>query len=364
MQESHPLKYLVPSWPALVMGTGGLANILWKWHFAYTALQYPAFVLAAIAIIAYPIIMIAQLMRFARYPAYALRDLHDPVNSNFYVTTGVSTIIAATNINNIWSVFLPKTVVFPVCLIMWIIACAIVTWCTFYITLRNFLAKEPFPDQGINFAWLMAPIANMAILLIGCPVTNLAMEQAPGAAMTIFAMNGAFFGIGFFLFIFVSAFVYGRFCQGQITSPPTTPTFGIFLSAIGLIAGPLYDLANNAVALQVLDSAKTAHLLCLITWGFGIWIMVITFLICVHHARNGGFPFKLSWWAFIFPMGAYTIASLKVMDAFPCAFTTICSAFFTIFLAVLWIYVFINTIRGILNGSIFMGTPIEGEACR
>lgn len=359
MQESHPLKYLAPSWPALVMGTGGLGNILWKWHGQLPALQYPAILLAAIALVAYFIIMIAQLRRFTGYPAYALRDLHDSVNSNFYVTTGVSTIIVATNVANIWSIWLPESAVFPICLVMWAIACAIVTWCTFYITLRNFLAKEPFPDQGINFAWLMAPIANMAILLIGCPVTNMAIKKMPGAAMTIFSMNAAFFGIGFFLFIFVSAFVYGRFCQGEISSAPTTPTFGIFLSAIGLIAGPFYDLANNAVSLEVLESAKLAHLMCLVTWGFGIWIMVITFLICLYHARNGGFPFKLSWWAFIFPMGAYTIASLKVMDAFPCGFTTLCSAFFTILLAGLWIYVFVNTIKGIMDGSLFMGTPIN-----
>ncbi|MBR2561251.1 MAG: C4-dicarboxylate ABC transporter [Eubacterium sp.] len=359
MQEVHVHKYFAPSWPAFVMGTGGLANILWKWHAAFPVLQYPAIALAAIALIGYVLIMTVQLRRFSAYPEYALRDLHDPIQSNFYVTTGVSTIIVATSICNIWSIWIPEPAVFTVCLILWIIACAIVTWCTFYITLRNFLAREPFPDQSINFAWLMAPIANMAILLIGCPVTGLAMKYAPGAAMTLFTVNSAFFGIGFFLFIFVSAFVYGRFCQGQITPPATTPTFGIFLSAIGLIAGPLHDLANNAVALQVLDSAKTAHLLCLITWGFGIWIMLITLMICLHHARNGGFPFKLSWWAFIFPMGAYTIASLKTMDAFPCVFTTVCSAVFTVFLTVLWIYVFINTIKGILDKSLFLGTPIE-----
>ena len=60
MQESHPLKYLAPSWPALVMGTGGLGNILWKWHSKLPALQYPAILLAAIALAAYFIIMIVS----------------------------------------------------------------------------------------------------------------------------------------------------------------------------------------------------------------------------------------------------------------------------------------------------------------
>ena len=53
MQESHPLKYLAPSWPALVMGTGGLGNILWKWHSKLPALQYPAILLAAVATVFY-----------------------------------------------------------------------------------------------------------------------------------------------------------------------------------------------------------------------------------------------------------------------------------------------------------------------
>lgn len=362
MQESHALKYFVPSWPALVMGTGGLANILWKWQSEVAFTRYIAFVLAAIAAIGYVIIMCTKLIRLSKYRAYAARDLHDPVVSNFYVTTGVSTIIFATNIANIWSLWIPEQAVYYICLIMWAVASAIVTYCTFYITLRNFLFEGKFQPQQINFAWLMAPIANMAILLIGCPVTNMSAKFQPGATMTLFTMNTAFFGIGFFLFIFVSSYVYGRYMEAEISAPATTPTFGIFLSAIGLIAGPLYDLSNTAKNMGLLESSGTAHLLCAITWGFGIWILFLTILICLHHARTTEMMFRLGWWAFIFPLAAYTIASLKIRDAYPCAFTTIYAVFLTLLLAGLWIYVFLKTMLGVFDGSIFMGTPIEEAA--
>jgi tellurite resistance protein TehA-like permease len=32
VQERHPIKYLAPAWFAVIMGTGGLANILYLWQ--------------------------------------------------------------------------------------------------------------------------------------------------------------------------------------------------------------------------------------------------------------------------------------------------------------------------------------------
>ena len=169
MQESHPLKYLAPSWPALVMGTGGLGNILWKWHSKLPALQYPAILLAAIALAAYFIIMIAQLRRFTSYPAYALRDLHDSVNSNFYVTTGVSTIIVATNVANIWSIWLPIskplwTGSYVLYAGGWAILCL-----AFFIWFIDVKGKQkfftPFRAMGMNplFAFVMAGVLTKTL---------------------------------------------------------------------------------------------------------------------------------------------------------------------------------------------------------
>ena len=358
MQEKHPIKYFAPSWPALVMGTGGLGNILWKWQQNFLPARYGAILLAAIALVSYVIITIIWLIRWARYTGYAVRDLHDPIASNFYVTTGISTVIIATNVSNIWSTWMKPSQVYGVCLTLWIISCLIVVLCTFYITSRHYLAHRAYDPQMINVAWLMAPIANMAVQLAGCPVFNMSLEFAPDLSLTIFVVNTLFFGSGFFLFIFVSAFVHSRFVMAQISSPATTPTFGIFLSAVGLASGTLHDLGENAVSLHLLSSADLIYLLSTAIWGFGLWIIGIILIVCIYHAKHEGMPFKLSWWAFTFPLAAYTIAGLKVSAAYPCALTFGLALLLTILLAVLWVYIFANTLIGIGNGSLFLGTPL------
>ena len=143
------------------------------------------------------------LVRWIWYPKYAIRDLHHPVTSNFYVTTGIATVIIATNLYNIWSQWLPEYSVYVICMILWIISCIVVLFCTFYITYRLFRAEESFAPQLVNFAWLMAPIANMAVLLIGCPVFSMSLVYQPALSLTLFTVNAAFFGIGFFpLFLY------------------------------------------------------------------------------------------------------------------------------------------------------------------
>ena len=361
MQESHPIRHFSPSWFALVMGTGGLANILWKWQAYWYTSRWFGLVLAAIAIFSYCIIFVVWSLRWIWYPKYAIRDLHHPVTSNFYVTTGIATVIIATNLYNIWSQWLPEYSVYVICMILWIISCIVVLFCTFYITYRLFRAEESFAPQLVNFAWLMAPIANMAVLLIGCPVFSMSLVYQPALSLTLFTVNAAFFGIGFFLFFFISAIVFVRLVRAELPTPATTPTFGIFLSAIGLAAGTFFDLGDNAVALELLTSPHMVNLLCIITWGFGIWIIGIIFLICLHHARHGGMPFTLSWWAFTFPLAAYTISSLKIFNAYPCGFTCGYTIFLTILLSVLWVYIFMQTLRGIRNGSVFLGIPIHNE---
>lgn len=358
MQESHPIRHFAPSWFALVMGTGGLSNILWKWQDYWHPTRWCSLALAAIALVAYCIILVFWSLRWIRWPKYAIRDLHHPVTSNFYVTTGIATVIIATNLYNIWSTWLPESFVYPACMVLWIVSCVIVVLCTFYTTFRMFSAREAFAPQMVNFAWLMAPIANMAVLLIGCPVFVLSLKYQPALSLTLFTLNTAFFGIGFFLFIFISAIVFVRLVQAELPSPVTTPTFGIFLSAVGLAAGTFFDLGNNAVSLGLLASTELVNLLCAVTWGFGIWIIGIIFLVCLYHARHDGMPFALSWWAFTFPLAAYTIASLKIFGAYPCAFTCGYTIFLTILLSGLWIYIFLNTLRGIRNGTLFLGTPI------
>ena len=63
-------------------------------------------------------------------------------------------------------------------------------------------------------------------------------------------------------------------------------------------------------------------------WGFGLWWLSIAATLLVRYLRAGPLPFHLGWWAFTFPLGADTVATMTLAQSWPpslrvsrCSFT-------------------------------------------
>ncbi|TGE38468.1 C4-dicarboxylate ABC transporter [Desulfosporosinus fructosivorans] len=358
MLQRHGIKYFAPGWFAVVMGTGGLANVLYKWQDSFSAGLNLGIILAALADVLYFLMLVPWIIRWVSFFKYAQRDLHHPVTSNFFVTMPVATIIVGTNISNIWSGYFGGPLTFMLITIAWMIGIVGVTFFTYYTTFRIMQIEVAPTPETTNFSWIMAPIANMATLLLGNSVLKMSLNYQPTWSMSILITNLAMLGIGFFLFIFISAVIFVRLAQYPLPPAELTPSFGILLSAVGLAVIAIIDTANNANNLRILASVDLAYLVAAVMWGFGIWVLGIIAMICFYHIRRGGFPYGLGWWAFIFPLAAYTIASQKIASIFSTPLTYWFCAFLTILLILLWCYTFFYTVVGVLNGKLFMGRPI------
>lgn len=362
MSEHHLIKYLAPSWFAVIMGTGGLGNILYIWQDSFFAGRILGMGLAALADIFFFLVLIPWIIRWFFYYEYVLRDLHHPITVNFFVTMPVATTIVGTNIFIIWSSYLSELLVYRLTFLTWIVAIAGVVIFTFYTTFRM-MRMEVCPNpETMNFSWIMAPIANMAVLLIGNPVLTQTISLYPKWALSVLILNTALLGIGFFLFIFISAIIFVRLAQYSLPPAEMTPSFGIFLSAVGLAVSAIIDTSINTKLMGMLPSVDLSYLGAAVIWGFGIWIIGIIILISIHQIRQGGIPFSLGWWAFIFPLAAYTIASLKIGVYFQTSLTFYYNICLTSILALLWLYTFSNTVIGMITGNLFRGNPISPKS--
>lgn len=161
------------------------------------------------------------------------------------------------------------------------------------------------------------------------------------------------------MFVFISAVIFVRLIQHALPPAELTPSFGILLSAVGLAVIAIIDLAANAQKLGVLSTVDLANLGAAIIWGFGLWVIGIIILISLHHIRRGGIPFNLGWWAFIFPLAAYNISCQKIALIFFAPITHGFSMLLTALLVLIWGYVFLKTLGGVLSGKLFMGIPIQ-----
>ncbi|WLT31087.1 hypothetical protein [Geothrix sp. PMB-07] len=365
MQEKHAIKHFAPGWFAVVMGTGGLANILFLWERQFPSLWRGSFAIAALADLTYLVLLFPWLLRWLRHFEYVRRDLHHPITTNFFVTMPVATVILGTNIHLIWAPFLGREWTFALMLGCWAVAIVGVAAFTLFTTFRFIRTETPPDPDTMNFSWIMAPIANMALLLLGNQVLGSVLSLHPAWALTVFAMNAAMFGIGFFLLLFVGAIIFVRLAQHPLPPAETTPTFGIFLSAAGLAMSGLLDLGGHAKTLGLVTETGLFAIAAATVWGFGMWILALIALICLYQLRRGGIPFGLGWWAFVFPLAAYTIGSQKVAARFPSALTQGYAIFLTLLLIALWAYILVNTLRGIAQGTLFMGRPlaVPQESC-
>ncbi len=362
MQEKHLIKHFAPSWFAVIMGTGGLANILFLWEGPGFGGWRPSMAVAGLADIGYFLVLVPWLLRWTNHFDYVRRDLYHPVVSNFFVTMPVATVILGTNICLIWSHHLEPQLTFALALACWFLSIVGVAFFTLFTTFR-FIGAETAPaPELMNFSWIMAPIANMALLLLGNPVFGMAAKLRPEWALTIFVANAAMFGIGFSLFLFVGAIIFVRLAQHPLPPAETTPTFGIFLSAAGLAISCLIDLGPAARSLGLVADTGLFSIGAVFLWGFGMWILAIILVICLYQARRGGFQFSLGWWAFVFPLAAYTIGSQKIALRFPSLLTRGYAQALTVLLVLLWAYILFNTLRGVARGTLFVGKPLsEGE---
>lgn len=94
-------------------------------------------------------------------------------------------------------------------------------------------------------------------------------------------------------------------------------------------------------------------------WGFGLWWMLIAVLITVRYLR-AGIPFNLGWWGFTFPLGVYSLATLKLASTLNLTFFSLFGCVLVALLAVMWLIVGKRTVQGAWRGELFVSPCIAG----
>ncbi|HVJ47616.1 C4-dicarboxylate ABC transporter [Desulfitobacterium sp.] len=355
-QEKGLVKNFSPAWFAAIMGTGGFANVLYLWGSIWAPSRILGISLAWLNALLFILFFIPWLLRWFSYFENVKKDLLHPMMGNFFVTMPIGLMILASNATLMGKNFLSPSFLFFFSLLAWLIG---IFGALIFGTLAsyNMMRSEQTPPQMINFAWLISPVASIAVPLIGNPLTTMLHTMNASWAKTALLINLSFFGIGFFLFLFIGAIIFTRLAQHPLPPNAMAPTFWIILGPIGVGTVSLMGLADAAKLLGILQNVDTLYLLANVIWGLGLWGISIVLLISHHYLKHGGIPFSLSWWAFIFPLAAYTMASFKLGIYYQSNLVIGYTVLLTAFLSVLWLFSFLRTLGGSLNGKLFQPQP-------
>ena len=96
-----------------------------------------------------------------------------------------------------------------------------------------------------------------------------------------------------------------------------------------------------------------------ILWGVGLWWIVMAAMITVRYFRSG-IPFNLGWWGFTFPLGVYSLATLRLGSVLHLTIFNVAGCVLVLALALMWLVVGKRTLVGAYRGELFVSPCIAG----
>lgn len=338
MTSPTPLKYLVPGWFSLVMGTSGLAL---AWLRAAPLLGEPALgvarLIGVLAALLLGVLLVASGLRSVRYPQALAEDLKHPLRHPFVAAVPVSLLLlAALGV----SLTGAASAVTPLWRVLWWLGSLGQLWATLWV-MGRWLAPAPVnPGAGGPALW---PGITPVLLI---PVVGNVVAPLGGVWLGVEGWATAQLAVGALLWpVVVTLVLVRRFAHGPLPER-LQPAWFILLAPPSLIGLSLILLQAPLPLVQGL-------------WGIAFFMALLLVPVARRVAAQ---PFGLACWAASFPLAAFTSLTLRLAELQPesrwygqlqgaglllLAFTTF---------VVLWLA--FATLRGLRDGSLLAAEPI------
>ena len=330
-----------PGWFAAVMGTGVLALTTHSLSGRWEALRCVADVLHWFNIALFAVLTVPWLYRWLRFHDAALGTLRHPVQASFYPTFSIALLVLAGQ-------WLAIEGAAGVALGFWWLG-AVLTFVFSFAVLFHMFRGEHVDLEHVTPAKFIPAVGLVVVPLAGAPLLELQSGVERELALLVNV-----FGLGAGTMMYVG--LLGLTLQRKILAKPAlgilTPTAWIHLAPLGVIPVSLLNLIEQ---LPFAVPQAPFLLLALLLWGFGVWWLVMAILLTLAAKKGGHLPFALSWWGFTFPLGAFVAASLRLSGLTGMAGIDVVGLACWGLLVVLWSLTLINTLRGVVSGSIFQG---------
>lgn len=365
-QLQHPrevIRQFTPNWFAATMGTGVLALALAQLPLAIPGLRVVAEGLWLFNILLFSLFTAAYAARWILFFDEARRIFGHSTVSMFFGTIPMG---LATIINGFLLFGLPRwgDGVIQLVEVLWWIDVAMSLACGVLIPYMMFTRQEHSIDQ-MTAVWLLPVVAAEVAAASG----GLLAPHLPDAHGQLIVLTTSYVLWAFSLPVAFSilTILLLRMALHKLPHENMAASSWLALGPIGTGALGMLLLGGEAPAIfaanglpGVGEIASGLGLVAGITlWGFGLWWMLMALLITVRYLRDG-IPFNLGWWGFTFPLGVYSLATLKLASILNLTFFSVFGTALVILLAAMWLIVGKRTVQGAWRGELFVSPCIAG----
>ncbi|UVM06731.1 TDT family transporter [Pseudomonas laurylsulfatiphila] len=362
----HPrevIRQFTPNWFAATMGTGVLALALAQLPVAVPALHAFAEALWLFNIALFLLFTALYAARWLLFFDEARRIFGHSTVSMFFGTIPMG---LATIINGFLVFGLPRwgDGVIHLAEVLWWLDVAMSLACGVLIPYMMFTRQEHSIDQ-MTAVWLLPVVAaEVAAASGGLLAPHLADAHSQLVVLVTSYVLWAFsLPVAFsILTILLLRMALHKLPHENMAASSWLALGPIGTGALGMLVlggdAPLIFAANGLPGVG--EIAAGLGLVAGITlWGFGLWWMLMALLITVRYLR-AGIPFNLGWWGFTFPLGVYSLATLKLASTLTLTFFSVFGCVLVALLAVMWLIVGKRTVLGAWRGELFVSPCIAG----
>ncbi|WP_297499576.1 tellurite-resistance/dicarboxylate transporter [Thermococcus sp.] len=295
------LKNFNPAVFASVMGTGAVGLATYRYSSYWAPLKEIGIVLTYLNVVLYFLLLVPWLLRWFIHTDAALEDLRHPSKGHFYGTSGAATIVLAAG----FAVVLHNL---TISWYLWLWGLVLTFIFAFWMSYEVFIAGEVDLRQ-LSPAWYIPPVALVII-----PFGAVFMKTTSGYLnQFVIIVNYFGWGAGFFLYLVLYSVVTLRFIRHELLPPQMAPLIWMNLGPIGASISALFALIKNST---IPIPEEPFMVFAFFLWGLGFWWLVMATAMTLHYIRNLHLPYSSSWWAFIFPLGAFTNSTLDIGSIF------------------------------------------------
>lgn len=365
-QLQHPrevIRQFTPNWFAATMGTGVLALALAQLPVAHPVLHSVAEALWQLNIVLFLLFTALYAARWVLFFDEARRIFGHSTVSMFFGTIPMG---LATIINGFLLFGLPRwgDGVVQLAEALWWLDVAMSVACGVLIPYMMFTRQEHSIDQ-MTAVWLLPVVAaEVAAASGGLLAPHLADAHSQ---LVVLVTSYVLWAFSLPVAFSILTILLLRMALHKLPHENMAASSWLALGPIGTGALGMLLLGADAPAIfaanvmpGVGDIAAGLGLVAGITlWGFGLWWMLMAVLITLRYLR-AGIPFNLGWWGFTFPLGVYSLATLKLASTLHLMFFSVFGCVLVALLAMMWLIVGKRTVQGAWRGELFVSPCIAG----
>jgi len=364
-QLDHPremIRQFTPNWFAATMGTGILALALPQVPGAGSTLRAIGEGLWLFNICLFTLFTVLYAARWIMFFHEAKRIFSHNIVSMFIGTIPMG---LATIINGFLFFGLPRwgDGMIDIAQILWWVDVVMSLACGVLIPYFMFTRQAHGPLDKMTAIWLLPIVAaEVAAASGGLLAPHLADANAQFLTIIGSYILWAYsvpvaFGILTILFL--------RMAMHRLPPDSMAASSWLPLGPIGTGSFGMLVLSSNAPAIftaQGMESIGTVAagigvIAGTLFWGVGLWWLLLAIFTTIRYFR-AGVPFNLGWWGYTFPLGVYTVATLKLGVLLKVAAFSTFGTFLVIVLAAMWVLVAARTIHGGWKGHLFVSPCI------